>query len=91
MSRLADQLASTDQAIGALTLRIDLYRKRVAKKSKNPALANRASQLLPAMCSKLDELVRFRKRLIHGLEVEAFLSPQDRAADRPPVVPRYMR
>jgi hypothetical protein len=91
MSRLADRLARIDRLIRALTQRIDLYRNRIARKSKNPALADQASQLLPAMCAKLDELARYRNRLIHGLEVEAYLSPYDRIADRPPVVPRYMR
>jgi hypothetical protein len=54
-------------------------------------LADQASQLLPAMCAKLDELARYRKRLVHGLEIEAYLSPEDPIADRPWVVPRYMR
>jgi len=80
-----------DRLIRALTLRIELYRNRVARKSANPALADQAAQLLPAMCAKLDELARYRKRLAHALEVEAYLSPEDREADRPPLVPRYMR
>ena len=57
----------------------------------NPALADQAAQLLPAMCKKLGELARYRNRLAHALEIDAYLSPQDRAADRPPLVPRYMR
>jgi hypothetical protein len=67
------------------------YRNRVARRSRNPALADQAAQLLPAMCKKLEELTRYRKRLAHALEVDAYLSSQDRAADRSPLVPRYMR
>jgi hypothetical protein len=91
MSHLSDRLARIDRLIRGLTLRIELYRNRVARESRNPALAHQAGQLLPAMFTKLDELGRYRKRLVRGLEVEAYLSPQDRIADRPPIVPHYMR
>jgi hypothetical protein len=91
MSDLSDRLATINRLIRELTLRIELYRNRVARRSRNPALADQASQLLPAVCAKLDELARYRKRLVHGLEIEAYLSPEDPIADRPWVVPRYMR
>ena len=71
------RVARTDRQIRELTQRIELYRNRVARKSKNPALAAQANQLLPAMCAKRHELVRFRKRLVHALEVEAYLSAQE--------------
>jgi hypothetical protein len=91
MSHLSDRLASVDRLVRRLSLRLELYRNRVAGKSKNPALAEQAAQLLPAMGTQLDELVRYRKRLAHALEVETYLSPEDQMADRPPLVPRYMR
>ena len=91
MSDLSDRLATINRLIRELTLRIELYRNRVARRSRNPALADQAAQLLPAMCKKLGELARYRKRLAHALEVDAYLSPQDRAADRPALVPWYMR
>ena len=86
MCRLTNQLARIDRRIRELTQRIDLYRNRVARRSKNPALAEQADKLLPAMCAELDELGRYRKRLMHALEVEAFLSP-----DRHPRIPHYVR
>jgi hypothetical protein len=91
MSHLSERLARIDRLIHGLTSRIELYRNRVARKSQNPALADQAAQLLPAISTKLDELIRYRKRLAHALEVEAYLSPQDRIADRPPLIPRHMR
>jgi hypothetical protein len=91
MTHLRDRLARSDRLIRGLTGRIELYRNRVARRSRNPALADQAAQLLPEMCKKLEELARYRKRLAHAREVDAYLSPQDRAANRPPLVPRYMR
>lgn len=92
MSSLINHLAKTDHRIRELTQRIDLYRNRIARRSKNPALAEQADQLLPAMSAQLDELGRYRKRLIHALEVDASLAPQ--ASNIPPrhrLIPRYMR
>ena len=77
MSHLAGRMARTDRHIRELTERIELYRNRVARKSRNPALAAQANQLLPAMCAKREELVRYRKSLLHALELEAYLSPDD--------------
>jgi hypothetical protein len=69
-------MARTDRQIRELNERIELLRNRVARKSKNPALAAQANQLLLAMRAQRQELVRLRKRLVHGLEVEAYLSAQ---------------
>ena len=91
MSSLTNHRAKTDHRIRQLTQRIDLYRNRVARLSKNPALAEQANQLLPAMSAQLAELARYRKRLVHALQVEAYLSPHDKMEDRPPLIPRYMR
>jgi hypothetical protein len=83
MTHLSDRLTRTDRLIRELTLRIELYRNRVARRSRNPALADQATQLLPATCKKLEELARYRRRLAHALEVDAYLSPQGRAAEYP--------
>jgi len=92
MSRLNNRLARTDQGIRDLTRRIDLYHNRVVRKSKNPALAEQATQLLPAAQTALADLVHYRKRLLHALEMEDFLSPQESTLPtRSPQVPRYMR
>jgi hypothetical protein len=92
MSKLINQLARTDHRIRKQTQRIDLYRNRVARRSKNPALAEQANAMLPAMCVELVELGRYRKRLMHALEVEAFLSPKAaNGPDRHPRIPRYAR
>jgi hypothetical protein len=92
MSRLSTRLARTDQGIRNLTRRIDLYRSRVVRKSKNPALAEQATQLLLAAQTTLAELLQYRKRLLHALEMEDFLSPQEsRLPPRSPLVPRYLR
>jgi hypothetical protein len=91
MSHLSDRLARVDRVICTLTQRIELYRDRVARESKSPALAEQARQLLPAMCTKLGELARYRKRLAHAIEVESYLTPQDHIASRAPIVPSYMR
>jgi hypothetical protein len=77
MSRLTNSLARTDGAIRELTGRIELYRNRIAQRSKNPASAEQAAQLLPSANAALDELVKYRKRLLHAAEVEAYLSPHD--------------
>jgi hypothetical protein len=92
MSRLTKSLARTDGAIRELTGRIELYRNRIARRSKNPALAEQAAQLLPSANAALDELVKYRKRLLHAAAVEAYLSPQDLTNPaRPALVPRYIR
>jgi hypothetical protein len=92
MSSLTNHLERTDHRIGELTQRVDLYRNRIARRSKNPALAEQADRLLPAMHAQLDELARYRKRLIHALAVEAYLSPQaNNIARRHPRIPRYVR
>jgi hypothetical protein len=92
MSRLTKSLARTDGAIRELTGRIELYRNRIARRSKNPALAAQAAQLLPSANAALDELVKYRKRLLHAAEVEANLSPHDVANPaRPALIPRYIR
>jgi hypothetical protein len=92
MSSLTNPLAKTDHRIGELTQRIDLCCNRVARGSKNPALAEQAHQLLPAMRAELAELTRYRKRLIRALDVETSLSPlADNIPRRSPVIPRYMR
>jgi hypothetical protein len=55
-------------------------------------LAEQAAQLLPAAQTALADLVRYRKRLLHALEMEDFLSPQESTLPtRSPQVPRYMR
>jgi hypothetical protein len=77
MSRLAGRLSRTDRQIRELTERIELYRNRVARRSRNPALAAQANELLPAMCAKREEPVRYRKSLVHALELEAYLSPEE--------------
>jgi hypothetical protein len=92
MSSLTNHLAKTDQRIREQTRRIELYRNRVARRSKNPAMAEQADQLLPVVQSHLNDLQRYRKRLIHALQVEAFLSLQaDNIPRRRPPIPRYMR
>lgn len=92
MSSLINHLAKTDHRIRELTQRIDLYRNRVARRSKNPALAEQADQLLPAVSAQLDELARYRKRLIRALEVDASLAPLPGTIPRRyPLIPRYMR
>jgi hypothetical protein len=92
MSRLNTRLARTDRSIQDLAQRIELYRNRIARKSNNPALAQQATQLLPATQAAFAELVRYRKRLLHALEMEDFLSPQEPTLPtRSPQVPRYMR
>jgi hypothetical protein len=92
MSRLTKSLARTDGAIRELTGRIELYRNRIARRSKNPALAEQAAQLLPNASAALDELVKYRKRLLHAAEVEAYLSPHDVTNPaRPALIPRYIR
>ena len=91
MTNLAARVARIDRHIRELDQRVELYRNRVARKSKNPALAAQANQLLPAMCATRDKFVRYRQRLVNALEVEEYLSPQDKMTDRPPQVPRYMR
>ena len=92
MSRLTKSLARTDGAIRELTGRIELYRNRIARRSKNPALAEQAAQLLPSASVALDELVKYRKRLLHAAEVEAYLSPHDVTNPaRPSMIPRYIR
>jgi len=72
MSPLAGRVARTDRRIRELTERIELYRNRVARRSMNPALAAQANQLLPAMCAEREELVRYRKSLLHALELQAY-------------------
>jgi hypothetical protein len=84
MSQLAGRIARTDRHIRELTERIELYRNRVARRSKNPALAAQADQLLPAICAKRRELVRYRKALQHALELEDYLSTEDRPRPIPP-------
>jgi hypothetical protein len=91
MSSLTNHLAKTDHHIRELTQRIDLHRNRVARRSKNPALAEQANQLLSAMRAELAELTRYRKRLIGALEVEASLSPLAETPRRGPIIPPYMR
>jgi hypothetical protein len=92
MSRLTNSLARTDGAIRELTGRIELYRNRIARRSKNPALAEQAAQLLPSAKAALDELVKYRKRVLHAAEVEAYLSPHDVTTPaRPSQIPRYIR
>jgi hypothetical protein len=92
MSRLSIQLARTNLGIRDLAQRIDLYRNRTARKSKNPALAEQATQLLPAALTALAELLQYRKRLLHALEMEDFLSPEKSTLPkRHPQVPRYIR
>jgi len=92
MSRLTNSLARTDGAIRELTGRIELYRNRIVRRSKNPALAEQAAQLLPSANAALDELVSYRKRVHHAAEVEAYLSPHDATNPaRPALIPRYIR
>jgi hypothetical protein len=92
MSRLISRLAKTDQCIRKLTTRMELYRNRVARASKNPAMAEQAKQLLPIMGAHLDELTRLRKRLLHALAVEAYLAQPDHTASKHRfVLPPYLR
>jgi hypothetical protein len=77
MSHLAGRMARTDRHIRELTERLELYRNRVSRKSRNPALAAQADQLLPAICAKREELLRYRKTLLHAPELEAYFSPDD--------------
>jgi hypothetical protein len=92
MSRLAHPLTQTDRRIRELTQQIDLYRNRVARRFKNPALAEQATRLLPAMSAQLGELTRYRKRLLRAVEIETILSPQDEDVGRRyPGIPRHIR
>jgi hypothetical protein len=90
MSHHAGRLARTERQIRELTERIELYRNRVLRKARNPALAAQADQLLPAICAKREELLRYRKSLAHALELDAYLSPQE-LKERPHPVTRYIR
>src|SRR5437870_5916063 len=91
MSRLNNRLARTDQGIRDLARRIDLYHNRIARRSKNPASADQATQLLPPAQTALADLVQYRKRLLLALEMEHLLSPQESTLPaRSPQVPRYM-
>ena len=91
MSRLTNSLARTDGAIRELTGRIELYRNRIVQRSKNPALAEQAAQLLPNANAALDELMKYRKRLLHAAE-EAYLSPHDVTNPaRPSLIPRNIK
>ena len=91
MSSLTNHLAKTDYRISELTEQINLHRNRVHKELENPALAEDAQQLLPALGAELAELTQYRKRLIRALEVEASLSPVAAPPRRGPVIPPYMR
>lgn len=91
MSALTKHLAKTDHRIGELTEQIDLYRDRVDSGLENPALAEQAQQLLPALRAELAELTRYRKRLIGAIEIAASLSPEAAPPRRGPVIPPYMR
>jgi hypothetical protein len=92
MSRLTDHLAQTDLRIAELTQQIDLHRNRLARKSNDPVSPEQARQLLPAMSAELEELARYRIRLLHAVEVEALLAPRDDTVPRRHcIVPRYMR
>src|SRR5262249_10354121 len=87
MPRLSSRLARTDERIRELTREIDLCRSRVARKLNNPALAEHANRLLPAVRADLDELLRYRKRLLRAVHAEDLLSP---LPDRAPPVRRHM-
>ena len=91
MSSLTNHLAKTDYRISELTEQINLHRNRVHSELENPALAEDAQQLLPALDAELAELTQYRKRLIRALEVEASLSPVAAPPRRGPVIPPYMR
>jgi len=92
MSRLAYHLTQTDRRIQELTQQIELYRNRVARTSKNPALAEHAGRLLAVMTEELGGLTRYRKRLLRPVEIETILCPQDEDVRRPrTVMPRYIR
>jgi hypothetical protein len=89
MSQLTNSLARTDGAIRELAGRIELYRNRIARRSKNPALAEQAARLLLSANAALYELVKYRKRVLHAVEVEAYLSPHDVINQlRPSRIPR---
>jgi hypothetical protein len=92
MTRIAQRLQETDRRIRDANHRIDLYRRRVASRGKNPALAEQAGQLLPVFLDHVRKLVMYRKRLMHALELETSLAPQNnKIPSRPPQLPRYMR
>ena len=83
-------MARTNRHIHELSQRIELFHNRVARKSKNPALAAQANEV-PAMGATLGKLKRHRKRLVNALEAEAYPSRQDKLVNRPPLEPRHMR
>jgi hypothetical protein len=92
VSSLTTRLAKTDARIQELTQQIDLCHKRIARRSRNPALAEQAHQLLLARRAELAELMRHRKRIIRALEIVASLSPHAESMPRrSPVIPRYLR
>jgi len=77
MSRLSSRLARTDERIRELNREMELCRNRVARKLKNPALAEQANRVLPALSADLGELLRYRKRLLRAVHAEDVLSPQE--------------
>lgn len=88
MSRITNRLKEADRRIRECSHRLELYRRRVAARERNPALAQQADQLIPLALDHLKELVGYRKRLKQVLELDTFLS---RNHDRVPRVPPHMR
>lgn len=82
MSGKSRRLAEADRRIRDATLRIDLYRNRIARRHRNPALAEQAEQLLPLMLAHLKELVCFRRNLATAIDLQKRTQRKDDAADR---------
>src|SRR5262245_2299353 len=87
MPRFSRRLARTDQRIREFNREIELCRNRVARNLKNPALAEQANRLLLAVSGELDELLRYRKRLLRAVHAEEVLSPQELPDRAPPTAP----
>ena len=92
MIRITNRLNETDRRIRECNVRLELYRRRIAAKERNPALAEQADQLMFFALDHLKKLVIYRKRLKRVLERDTFLSPYDHKVPRgPPHLPRHMR
>ena len=85
MTRILKRLAKTDQRIRDTNQLVDECRARIARRAKNPALAEQAAKELPVLLRHLKELAIYRNCLIAAQEFE-FDPPK-----RPPQLPRYIR
>jgi len=91
MSRFSSPLARTDQRIRELNREIELCRNWVAGKLKNPALAEQANWLLLAVSANLDELLRYRKRLLRAVHAEDVSTRTARSCTSHPAPYELMR